>query len=429
MSEDRGVGFIRDRFLFSSWMMWRLLWSRGLGPMGVMSLVGVSVGVAFLVVSLSVISGFESTLKKHTIDVTSHLQIIKLGGGALQNSSSENSEALFRKVKAFFPEALAAMAFVRMEALAVHSGKAHGVLLQGLEVEKLPEVLNLCSKLIEGSCDLREGTNEVLIGKGLREELGLKVGDSWKVVVPLSSGEGSGEGGRGPQFRRRMIEFQVRGILDLGKYEYDERMVLMSLTQLQKEADLGGRYLGLLVKAQSDQAAVQVSRDLSRGLGAQFRVWDWREVNGTLFQAVDTEKPILFVVIALILVAASVNVSTALNISVMQKYPQIAMLKAMGMSSRRVRNIFLGHGFFLGSVGTLVGMILGWLFGKVFYFLVHHFALLSASVYKIGEIELEFRSWDLIAIFFTVLVVCFLAVRRASLRGARLSTVEGLRYE
>lgn len=414
----RKLSRLARAFVLHLWISYRLLMAKGLGPMGWVALGGLSLGVASLVVSMAVVSGFESTLRRHIIEVTGHLQLIKYG------PANEPWPQLFQKVQKLEPDVTSAIPFVRIEALAASQGKVLGVLLQGFGTDGMHQVLKLCKRLVSGQCDLENQLgNEVLVGRGVAQELGLKPGDEWQVVIPLAPD-------LNPQkFRRKLVKLKVLGILDLGKYEFDQRMILASMGKIQEWAELKEKYLGLLMKSTDDNLALQQSLRLGAALGRDYRVWDWREVNSTLFQAVQMEKPVIFIVIALILIAAAVNVSTSLNISVVQKFPQIAVLKSLGLSQKSLRQIFITQGMTLGMIGCCLGLVLGFLLCFGFTFLETKFGLLPGSVYKIDRIELDLRAWDLGMIVSVALFVCFVAVRRAATRGSKLPPVEGLRYE
>ncbi|MEI7973728.1 MAG: FtsX-like permease family protein, partial [Bdellovibrio sp.] len=179
----------------------------------------------------------------------------------------------------------------------------------------------------------------------------------------------------------------------------------------------------------SDEAALRSSRLLSRQLPPQFRVWDWKETNSTLFQAVETEKPILFFVIGLMVLAASVNVAASLNIQVASKTPQLSTLRALGLRSSSVLRVFMNQGLILGLLGSLLGLILGLFFCALFSWLEESFGILPGEVYKIDRLQVDLRWMDLAAILSLSIGLSVLAVFRSARRAAFLRPAEGLRYE
>lgn len=400
----------------------RLLRGQGLARLGLtgwISLVGLTLGVACLVVSMAVVSGFERTLQRSVSDVTGHVQVLR----AMVGRPSDND--LAEKVKAIEPDFVAATRVLWVESVAAARGKITGVLMQGLDTSQTSEVLRLESHLREGEIRLEEkdGIPSALIGKGLAEKFALKTGDQFRIVVPLMSELDPNS------FRRNVGVFRVTGILDLGKYEFDERLVLTSLVAAQKIADVGDRDSGILVRLNDHEKARASAALLSRQLGPGYRVRDWRELNENIFEAVKIERVVIFFVILIIVLAAAFNVSSSLFISVIQRYPEIGILKAMGMRPRDLVAIFSLQGLMLGLIGCLGGFLLGGVLCVAFWLGEKSFELLPGSVYKLDHIDLVIRFWDVSAIFAVTLLICGLATLAPARQGARLTAVEGLRYE
>jgi lipoprotein-releasing system permease protein len=390
-----------------------------LGLTGWISLVGLILGVACLVVSMAVVSGFESTLRRSVSDATGHVQIMR----ALVGRSADNS--LVDKVKAVEPDFVAATRVLWVESVAVAHGQITGALVQGLDPATVHDVLRLESHLREGELNLgeKDGVPSALVGKGLAEKFGLKVGETFRVVVPLMSELDPNS------FRRNVGTFRVAGILDLGKFEFDERLVLTSLAAAQNVADVGDRDSGILVRLKDYEKARESATVIARQLGPSYRVRDWRELNENIFEAVKIERVVLFFVILIIVLAAAFNVSSSLFISVVQRYPEIGILKAMGMKPRDLVAIFSLQGLILGLLGCLGGFVLGGILCVGFWIGEKSFQLLPGSVYKLDHIDLVIRFWDVSAIFVVTLLICGLATLAPAFQGAKLTAVEGLRYE
>lgn len=400
----------------------RLLRGQGLARLGLtgwISLAGLTLGVACLVVSMAVVSGFERTLQRSVSDVTGHLQILR----GMVGKPADNM--LAEKVKAAEPDFVAATRVLWVESVAAAKGKITGVLLQGLDPSSMGDVLRLDSHLRDGDIRLgdRDGVPYALVGKGLAEKFDLKVGDSFRIVVPLMSELDPNS------FRRNVGTFVVAGILNLGKYEFDERLVLTSLAAAQKIADVGDRDSGILVRLNDHEKARAAVTKVARQLGPGFRVRDWRELNENIFEAVKIERVVIFFVILIIVLAAAFNVSSSLFISVVQRYPEIGILKAMGMSPRDLVAIFSLQGLMLGLVGCIGGFVLGGILCVAFWIGEKSFELLPGSVYKLDHIDLVIRFWDISAIFAVTLLICGLATLAPARQGAKLTAVEGLRYE
>jgi lipoprotein-releasing system permease protein len=388
---------------------------------GVNALVGLILGVACLVVSMAVMSGFESTLKSSVADVTGQVQIMMRGPNQL------TKDELVERVKKITPDLVAATRFSYLEAVIAHEGKISGVILQGLDPDEVKSTLGLEKRLTQGKLEISpepgSEVSPVVIGMGLAKSMGLAVGQEFRVVLPLRNELDPN------QFRRKVGIFKVAGILDLGKYDYNQRMILTSLGTSQKLAEIGDHYSGVLMKFKDIDKARDIAGTLSRDLGLGFTVRDWHEVNENLFQAVGIEKIVIFFVILVIVIAAAFNVASTLYINVVTRFSEIGLLKAFGASRREVVQIFCWQGLLIGALGLIGGLILGLGLCFIFGWVEAHYGLLPGSIYKVDRIDLSLRFLDALAIAVATLVICFIATLAPALRGAGLSPVEGLKNE
>ena len=405
------------------WIASKMLFSNHrkiLSTTGWISLIGLILGVASLVVSMAVISGFETTLQKNISDVSGDIQIYKM------NSDPAPIDQMIARIKNIEPDIEAFSRFFVTEGVLAHRGKLSGVFLQGVDADKIKQVLNLQSRLKWGDFQLgpaSDGTPQILIGKGIAENFNLKPGDNIRLVVPINTDFDVSE------FRRRIGNFRIAGVLDLGKYEYDQRWMFTSLAAAQELAEIGDRYSGFLIKLHSPDQAHEASLHLSHGLGREFRVRDWRDINENLFEAIKIEKVVIFFVIFIIVVAAAFNVASSLYINVVRSYPEIGMMKALGLSQKRLARIFSVQGVLLGGLGCGLGMILGFILCLGFTVLENKISILPASVYKVDRIDVQLRSVDLLSITVATLVICYLATWAPARRAAQMTAVEGLRHE
>ena len=407
------------------WISLKLLFSRRslFGGSSPFAFIGLVLGVAALVVSMGVFAGFESTLKSSMIDVSGHVQIVK------RSRFQDDWQELVSRIQKAEPDLQGAGRFIFLEAVTAHRGKVSGILIQGLDVEHTKNVLDFSSRVIEGQGDLTPVSARAsgrlpsaLIGRGLAKKLGLKVGDHFRAVVPVASSSEASE------FRRKVGVFQVRGILELGKFEWNERFVLTDLATAQSIAEIGDRYTGLVLKFKdADEARLSAFR-LSQILGAPYWVRDWRESNENLFQAIAVERIVIFFVVFIIVIVAAFNIASTLYVSVMQRYTDIAILKAIGMPEKQVRQIFSIHGVVIGALGLGTGFVLGWFLCLGFTWVEAHYSLLAGSVYKVEGVAARLRFLDFLAISVATLLICFVATLAPARKGARLTPVEGLRY-
>jgi len=385
-----------------------------------MSLIGMVLGVASLTAAMGVVSGFESTLKTAVIDVFGHVQVVRR-----TDRSPVRVEAFLARVKEIAPETQWATPFLFLEGVVAGGGKISGVAIQGVDPKTVENVLHIRPRLIRGQFAFEpvDGHPVALVGKGLEKKFGLKVGESFKVVLPTPSRSDSTE------FAPRVQTFVLGGVLDLGKAEYDDRYVVTDLVSAQRFADVGDGISGARLKLVEDKAAPAVATRLARELGSQYWTMDWFEVNKNLFDAIKIERVVIFFVILIMVIAASFNIASNLFINVLQKYSDISILRALGFSGRDVSRVFLLQGLFFGAIGTAAGLALGLLLCAGFVVLQKYVVLLPVDVYKIDHVGVELRAFDLAAIVVSALLICLISTLVPARRGAKLDPVEGLRYE
>ncbi len=404
-----------------AWIAWRLLMSRKtlFGGSAPLSLLGLILGVAALVASMAVMSGFESTLKNAMADVSGHAQVVK------RSRFPDDWKELEGRIRQAEPTLVDSSRFVFIEAVMAHAGKISGTLLQGVDTERVNKVLNFDKRIVSGSSDLSQASEIplALIGKGLATKMNLKVGDRFRVVVPVADTVDPAK------FTRRVGEFQIQGILDLGKYEWNERFILTDLGAAQRLADIGDRYSGLLLRFQDVNYARQAAFNLSQVLGAPYWVRDWRESNENLFEAVRVERPGIFLVVLIITLVAAFNISATLFVNVVRRYKDIAILKTVGLGRNDIIKIFAFQGIFLGAIGIFFGFLFGFILCGLFAFAQSRLGLVAGEVYRLDSIELNIRWVDSLMICAATLLICFVATLAPARRGGKLNPVEGLRNE
>jgi len=404
------------------WLAWKMLFSRRalFGGSAPLALGGLILGVACLFVSMAVMSGFESTLREAMADVTGHVRVVKT------SRPVDPWTELEQKIRSSEPTFISSTRFTTVEAVFASRGLISGVMIQGVDVDRFDQVLNLKSRLVSGEVKLAAGEGDqkalAMIGRGLADRLQLKPGDLFRVVIPISDGYDPGN------FRRRVGEFQISGILDLGKYDWNERFIITDLKSTQNLAEIGDRYTGLILKFQDAEESRRAGFRLNSTLGPDYWIRDWRDSNENLFDAINIERPVIFFVVFIIVMVAAFNVSSTLYINVVQRYGEISLLKSLGLQSGNVMKIFSVQGLIIGSIGVIFGTFLGLILCWFFSWGQGHLGLIPGSVYKIDNIQVEIRWIDFFAISFSTLAVCFVATLAPALRGARLSPVEGLKY-
>jgi len=401
------------RFYF--WLAYRLLFSRQIlfGGSAPFSFLGLILGVAALVASMAVMSGYEETLKNAMTDVTGDMQVVRRG--KLVDEWSQFSTRL----KQIEPRIQAMARFGYAEAVIARKGQVSGVLFQGVELSDLNKVLRIQHRVKSG--ELKLDSERIAIGQGLAKKFDVKVGEKIYVVVPLATPfDSSG-------FRRQSKEFLVSAIMDFGKNDWNDRLVLGDLKALQILTEIGNRYTGAFIKLTSREESGSASLNLVEKLGSGFSVMDWNDVNRNLFEAVKIERAVIFFVVLIIVIVAAFNISSTLYVFIRQKYSDIAILKTLGLSPMKIRQVFLGQGLIVGASGVLIGVILGYLLCLGFMFLQNYYSLISGAVYKIDRIDVQIRGLDLLIISFSTIFICLLATLSPAIRGSQLEVIEGLK--
>ncbi|MFM6927667.1 MAG: FtsX-like permease family protein [Bdellovibrio sp.] len=404
-----------------AWISWKLLASKKtlFGGSAPLALFGLILGVASLVVSMAVMSGFESTLQQAMTDVSGHAQVVK------RSRFPDDWRELEAKIKAAEPSLVSATRFVFVEGIMAHGGQISGVLVEGIDKERVSQVLRLDKRVQEGSADLSVASDVplALVGSGLAKKMNLKIGDTFRVVVPIA------ESSDPSSFQRKVGQFKVQGILELGKYEWNERFILTELTAAQEMAKIGDRYTGLFLRFPEASVAREAGFRISQVLGAPYWVRDWRDSNENLFDAVAVERPAIFFVVAVIIFVAAFNISSTLFVNVVRRYKDIAILKTVGFSRKDIVKIFTFQGLFLGALGLVGGFLLGLILCGLFNWAQTRLGLISGAVYRVDSIKVNIRFIDTIAICVATMLICFLATLAPARRGADLNPMEGLRNE
>jgi lipoprotein-releasing system permease protein len=409
------------------WLAYRYFgsWRKFFNLSTVLSIVGMTIGVGTLVVSMAVFSGYTQTLERTVQDTIGHLTIYHL-----KSSSSaklgEISEDVLKEVRPLITGFVAETPFVQAEGMLAHGGKINSVGMEGVDQSTIFKVLNLNLRLISGQVDFStsaEGNPKALIGKGIAEKFGLKVGDVFRIVIPLSKDFQTNS------FRRKLGKFEVAGVINFGRYDYDIRYILVGLPQLQEFAELGHKPTGFRVRISDPELAHTIAQNISDKFHPEFAVADWYSANRILFEASRLEKRILFFVLMILVVAAAFNIANTLFISVVRRYHDISVLKTLGATNGLVRMVFSAQGLMVGAVGSISGVAVGLFLCRVLVWIQMRWQIVPREVYKLDYIEIHSSFSDIFMIVGTSLAICFLATLVPSHRGSQVSPVEGLRYE
>ncbi len=396
------------------------------------SILGIIVGVTALIVVLSVMTGFEETLKDKILGINANVVVTGLGRGI---TDYERVAAEVRKVGGV----VGASPFTYNQAMISSGGGVIGAVVRGVDTKTANEVTVLPKRIKEGTL---EGINTpfkealsgspnipgIVLGKELAMNIGVSVGDTVNVVSPIGTMTPAGP-------VPRMAAFKVAGIFELGMYEYDSTMAFISLESSQKFFRLGDTVTGIEVKISDIYGAQKTADDISMRLKGPYWIRTWMEMNRNLFSALRLEKVAMFIILTLIILVAAMNIISTLIMVVMEKGKDIAILKSMGATSAGIMKIFMIEGIIIGITGTFLGTVLGLAAAlnleKIVGVIerVFRFKVLPPSVYYIDKLPSKVEPGVVITIVLISISISFLATLYPSWQASRLDPVEGLRYE
>lgn len=397
------------------------------------SIFGIFLGVAALIIVLAVMNGFETDLRTKILGIKSHIELTADIGGSMKNYSR------VQELIAGTEGVVASTPFIYTQAMIRSGNSVSGVVIRGLDTQSAFKVINL-GKIREGSIEylnkipreLSRKYNEqlggIVIGKEMARNMGIFLYDTITIISPVGISTPMG-------MMPRMKKFAVVGIFESGFYEYDSTLAYLSLRSCQDFLQMGDSVTGIDIKVDDIYKADSIARRIQSKLGFPFWANNWMQMNKNLFAALKLEKRVMFIILSLIVLVAAFNIISALIMIVMEKSKDIAILKSMGATSRSIMKIFIYQGLIVGVIGTFLGCIAGLSVAlnlqKVSLFVekIFHFKILPGDVYYLSELPSQVNYGDVIVIVIGTLLVCFLSTIYPSLRASRLDPAEALRYE
>lgn len=406
--------------MFYFWVIGKYMktWRKFFDVTVLLTLTGIAIGVAVMVVAMSSFSGFQATLQRALIEVVGDVSIYRQGG------KIDNIEALEKDLEPFKKGTVGTMRFLTQESLFASQGKISAVLVQGVDTETAHTVLNLKGRKVAGEIDwsLKEDIPAAFVGKDLLKKMNLKVGDTFKIIMPKPSKTNTSE------LTPLVQPFYVAGSLDLGKYDFNTRFIFVDIHVLQERMSTE-LISGIRVKLKDSDKAEAWAEKVQEKIGWKYAAVDWRQSNRNYFKAIEYEKQIMFFVVFIIVLASGVNVATTLFVLVLKRYRDISLMKTLGASPFDIVMIFCLQGLALGALGVGAGIILGILMCYGFELAQTVFPLMPADIYKLSFISTKFLGEDLLKISGATLLLCFVSTVLPAIRGSRLSPIEGLKYE
>jgi lipoprotein-releasing system permease protein len=385
------------------------------------SMAGIALGVAALIVVLSVMNGFQRDVRDRMLSVLAHIEIFSPEGG-LPDWQLTAKQALRN------PQVLAAAPYVEAQALLTRNDAVSGVLLRGVVPDLEAHVSDIAADMKAGRLsDLQPGQFGIVLGGDLAANLGVSVGDKVTLVAPQGTITPAG-------MLPRLKQFTVTGIFESGHYEYDSSLALIDIQDAQALFRLSAP-TGVRLRLKDMQLAPQVSRELAHTLSGELYIRDWTQQNKTWFSAVQIEKRMMFIILALIIAVAAFNLVSSLVMTVTDKQADIAILRTLGAQPGSIMKIFVIQGMTIGLFGTVLGVALGSLIAAeipVVVPMIEHLLgiqFLPPSVYFINELPSDLELGDVMRIGIMAFVLSSLATLYPSWRAGKVQPAEALRYE
>jgi lipoprotein-releasing system permease protein len=386
------------------------------------SMLGIALGVAALIIVLSVMNGFQKEVRDRMLGVVSHIEIYGPGGGVLPDLALTMAQA--RKN----PQVIGAAPFVAAQALLARGEDVRGTIVRGIDPAHESEVTDIGASMRNSSLDkLVAGKFGIILGVELARNLGVRDGDPVTLIAP--SGQVTPAG-----IVPRLKQMTVVGTFDSGHYEYDNGLVLMHMDDAERIFRLEGP-TGIRLKLKDLHQAPEVAAELGNTLTGSFLIKDWTSQNRTWFAAVQVEKRMMFIILTLIVAVAAFNLVSTLVMTVTDKRADIAILRTLGASPGSIMGVFVVQGAMVGVIGTLAGLLLG--LGIAFNIdvivpaLEHafHASFLPRDIYLISRMPSEPQQSDIVPIALISLALSFVATLYPSWRASRVNPAEALRYE
>ena len=385
------------------------------------SITGITLGVAALIGTLGIMTGFKEDMQAKILGTTSHVVVQPRGKQTMAGYAE-----VIRQVENV-PGVVAATPYVYQQVLLTSKTGVRGIVLRGIDPDKEPEVTEITKNVKSGTvqdlavpaASAQTGPKPgIILGKELARRLGVVVGSRINVVSPVGPISALG---MTPKIR----PFRVVGLFESGMYEYDASLAYISLAEAQRFFSLGKTTTGIEVKVEDVFAADAVAKRIAEQLGTGYMARDWMLLNRNLFSALRLEKTMMFLLLVLITLVASFNIVGTLTMIVNEKQREIAILKAMGATPQAIMRIFMLNGVVIGLTGTAIGIPLGY----TFLYLIENYFTFDQTVYFLSSIPVHVKALDVFMVAFSAILISFAATLYPSWQAAKLTPVSALRYE
>jgi lipoprotein-releasing system permease protein len=386
------------------------------------SMLGIGLGVAALIVVLSVMNGFQKELRGRILGVVSHVQI----SGA--DNVLRDWEKVVQEAKQH-PEVVGAAPFVAAQGLLSFSDSVRGTAVRGILPATEDQVADIGQHMKAGALgDLKPGEFGIVLGSELARALRVDLGEQVVLIAPQGQVTPAG-------LLPRLKQFRVVGVFEVGMFEYDSGLALIHLRDAQTLYRMQDQVSGVRLKLNNLDEAPWVARELARKISSDVFVSDWTRSHANWFRAVQIEKNVMFIILLLIVAVAAFNIVSTLVMVVTDKQSDIAILRTLGARPSSIMQIFIVQGALIGVLGTLIGVAGGVALALNIDVVVpaleraFNVQFLEKSIYYISELPSDLQSQDVIVIAVMSLLISLLATLYPSFRASRINPAEALRYE
>jgi len=385
------------------------------------SLIGIALGVATLIIVMSVMNGFRAELLGRILGLNGHLIVQSING------SIPDYDALADRIRGL-QGVTNATPIIEGQVLVNTEGNSFGALVRGLESKDLKNLTSVSSTLSPGTMEAFDQGDSVILGARLAEKLGLLPGMMVTLVAPKGAVTPFGT-------TPRVKAYRVAGIFRIGMSEYDQTFIFMPLQEAQAFFDLGNNVQGIEVMVAAPDNVAAWRLPIARLVGPEVRLIDWQQMNSSLFGALTVERNVMFMILTLIILVAALNIISGLIMLVKDKGGDIAILRTMGATQGAVMRVFFIAGASIGTIGTVSGVLIGVVFCanieaiRQFLSRVTGTTLFDPTIYFLSQMPAKIDPYDVVSVVAMALTLSFLATLYPSWRAARLDPVDALRYE
>jgi lipoprotein-releasing system permease protein len=385
------------------------------------SMLGIALGVAALIIVLSVMNGFQKEVRDRMLGVVSHIEIYGPGGGPLADVKKTIEEARRN------PQVVGAAPFIAAQSLLARGEDMRGAIVRGIDPALEPQVTDVAANMKQVLAKLQPGQFGIVLGAELARNLGVKQGDPVTMIAPGGQVTPAG-------VVPRLKQMTMVGTFDSGHFEYDSGLALIHAEDAMRIFRLEGP-TGVRLKLKDLHEAPEVAAQMASTLSGNPVVRDWTQQNRTWFAAVQVEKRMMFIILTLIVAVAAFNLVSTLVMTVTDKRADIAILRTLGASPSSIMGIFVVQGAAVGVIGTLAGLLLGLVVALNIDVIVpfienlFHASFLPRDIYLISRMPSDPQSADIMPIAVISLILAFVATLYPSWRASRVNPAEALRYE